>query len=84
MINENDLKKQVGLIKNGNSYAFRITKKDREIMSADSNTKFEKIISPDGKEVTFKQVTDLDDEVSKIVGELIKENKNVLKRLEDL
>ena len=66
MINPEKLNKEVKMFKNGNSYAFRISKNDREFLNVDENTIFEKIISPDGKEVTFKKIEKVRPEVLKI------------------
>ncbi|KRO00592.1 hypothetical protein [Companilactobacillus kimchiensis] len=84
MINPEELNKSVKMFKNGNSYAFRISKKDREFLDADNNTKFEKIVSPDGKEVTFRKVETIRPNILKTANKLYDENADLMKRLENL
>lgn len=84
MINPEDLKQNVKMFKNGNSYAFRISKKDREFLNADSNTSFEKIVSPDGKEVTFRKIENVRPSVLQTADKLYDDNSELMKRLENL
>lgn len=44
-----DFKQHVKMFKVGNSYTFKISKNDRELLHADINTDFEKIVSSDVK-----------------------------------
>lgn len=84
MINPEDLNEPVKLFKNGNSYAFRLTKKDREFLKVDGDTTFEKIISPDGKEVIFRKVDTARPNVLEAANDLFDEHADLMKRLEDL
>ncbi|CAM3214596.1 AbrB family transcriptional regulator [Lactiplantibacillus plajomi] len=84
MINPADLNQKVKMFKNGNSYAFRISKKDREFLGADTDTRFEKIVSPDGKEITFKKIEKLRPDVLKTATQLYEKHSDLMKRLEDL
>ena len=84
LINPENLNKEVKLFKNGNSYAFRISKKDREFLHADDNTTFEKIVSPDGKEVTFRKVENVRPNILETANKLFDENADLMKRLENL
>ncbi|WEV37090.1 hypothetical protein [Lactobacillus sp. ESL0677] len=52
MQNPADLTKETNLFKTRNSWAFRVLKQDKEFLHADSNTRFKKTISPDGKQIT--------------------------------
>ncbi|MFC6322610.1 AbrB/MazE/SpoVT family DNA-binding domain-containing protein [Companilactobacillus baiquanensis] len=84
MINPENLNKEVKMFKNGNSYAFRISKNDREFLNVDENTIFEKIISPDGKEVTFKKIEKVRPEVLKMTNDFYDKNEELMKRLAKL
>lgn len=84
MINPEKLNKEVKMFKNGNSYAFRISKNDREFLNVDENTIFEKIISPDGKEVTFKKIEKVRPEVLKMTNDFYDKNEELMKRLAKL
>lgn len=84
MINPNGSEKEVKLFKNGNSYAFRVSKSDRETLNADSSTKFEKRISSDGTEIIFRKVTDNQPNILEIANDLFDEHADLMKRLEDL
>jgi len=79
-----DLKLPVELFKNGNSYAFRVTKKDREVLHADTDTKFEKVISSDGQEITFRKVKAVRPNILETANDLFDEHADLMKRLEDL
>lgn len=84
MINPADLKQNVKMFKNGNSYAFRISKKDREFLNADNDTYFEKIVSPDGKEITFKKIEKVRHNVLETASKLYDKHSDLMKRLENL
>lgn len=84
MINPEELNQDVKMFKNGNSYAFRISKKDREFLNADSNTRFEKIVSPDGKEVTFRKIESVRPNILNVANQLYEDNADLMKRLENL
>jgi len=57
---------------------------DREFLNADNNTKFEKIVSPDGKEVTFRKIESVRPNVLETANKLFDENADLMKRLENL
>ncbi|GEO68292.1 hypothetical protein [Levilactobacillus acidifarinae] len=84
MINPDDLNQEVKLFKNGNSYAFRVSKKDREFLDVDDQTKFEKVVSPDGQSITFKKVKTTRPNILETANELFDEHADLMKRLEDL
>lgn len=84
MINPEDLKQEVSMFKNGHSYAFRVSKKDREFLKADETTKFEKIVSPDGRQITFRKVERSHPDVLKAASKLYDQHKDLMKRLENL
>ncbi|MDV7694515.1 AbrB family transcriptional regulator [Pediococcus parvulus] len=84
MINPEELNKDVKMFKNGNSFAFRVSKQDREFLSADESTEFEKVVSPDGKEITFRKVEKVRPEIMDIADKLMDKNTDLMKRLERL
>ncbi|TLQ03304.1 hypothetical protein [Pediococcus stilesii] len=84
MINPDELNQDVKMFKNGNSYAFRISKQDREFLNVDTDTKFEKIVSPDGKEITFRKIEKVRPEVMKLANELMDKHSDLMQRLERL
>ncbi|MBW8009496.1 AbrB/MazE/SpoVT family DNA-binding domain-containing protein [Lactobacillus helveticus] len=51
------LKNAKHIFKNGNSYAIRISKKDREQLGIDESADLVKTISPDNKTISFTVVT---------------------------
>lgn len=77
-------KDEVQLFKSGNSYAFRISKKDRELLDIKNDTKFRKNVSPDGNVVTFTKVSEPRKHVLENNERLFKKNRSLMKRLEDL
>lgn len=84
IINPADFKQNVKLFKNGNSYAFRISEKDRELLGANTDTYFEKIISTDGKEITFKRIEKVRPNVQEAASKLYSKHSDLMKRLENL
>ncbi|WP_143461909.1 AbrB family transcriptional regulator [Levilactobacillus enshiensis] len=84
MINPENLNESVKLFKNGNSYAFRLSKKDREFLKVDGNTEFEKIISPDGKEVIFRKVEAVRPNILETANDIFDDHADLMKRLENL
>jgi len=84
MINPEELNQEVKMFKNGNSYAFRISKKDREFMNLNDSTEFEKIVSPDGKKITFQKIEGSRPSVLKSAHKAIEDNAELMKRLENL
>ncbi|WP_246005686.1 AbrB family transcriptional regulator [Companilactobacillus insicii] len=79
-----NLKQEVKLFKNGNSYGFRISKKDREFLNIDKDTKFEKIVSSDNSEIIFKKIEKSRPNVLATANKLFDNNKELMKRLENL
>ncbi|MFC6176265.1 AbrB family transcriptional regulator [Companilactobacillus huachuanensis] len=84
MINPESLNQEVKMFKNGNTYAFRISEKDCEFMKADEGTEFEKIVSPDGKEITFKKVESATSNILEAANNIYDEHEDIMKRLENL
>jgi len=84
MIDSENLNESVKLSKNGNSYAFRLSRKDREFLKADANTKFEKIISPDGKEIVFRKVETVRPNILEAANDIFDNHADLMKRLEKL
>ncbi|MFC6324107.1 AbrB family transcriptional regulator [Companilactobacillus baiquanensis] len=72
------------MFKNGNSYAFRVSKKDREFMNVGEETKFEKIVSPDGKSITFKKIEKATPNILEVANGVYEDHRNLMKRLEEL
>ncbi|WP_367294977.1 AbrB family transcriptional regulator [Levilactobacillus yonginensis] len=84
MLNPENLNEPVKLFKNGNSYAFRLSKKDREFLKVDGETTFEKIVSPDGKEVTFRKIENARPNILETANDIFDEHSDLMKRLENL
>ncbi len=74
----------IKMFKNGNSFAFRVSKKDREALNATSETSFEKIVSPDGREITFRKVAGEQTDLLAMADHILDQHGDLLKRLEDL
>ena len=53
-------------------------------MKADEGTEFEKNVSPDGKEITFKKVESATPNILEIANNIYDEHENLMKRLENL
>ncbi|APX72149.1 AbrB family transcriptional regulator [Companilactobacillus allii] len=84
MINPEELNKDVKMFKNGNSFAFRVSKKDRDFLGADESTEFEKVVSPDGKAITFRKVENVRPEIMDIADKLMDKHADLMQRLERL
>ena len=84
MINQNEPNKNVALFKNGNSYAFRVSKKDREFMDVHEDTQFKKILADDGTSITFKKVEKRRPNVLEIANKLYDEHSDLMTRLSKL
>ena len=67
----------------GNSFGLRLTKKDKEILSATPGDEFEKIISPDRQSVTFRKKQTVSPQTQKMIVELFNENQELMKRLKE-
>lgn len=71
------------LFKVGNSYGLRITKKEKEKMNIQPGDEFEKIISADGKVITFKKKEEVSSETMAMIDQLFNENRELMERLKD-
>lgn len=83
LFDSDDLRQNVKMFINDDSYAFRISKHDRELLNADLNTCFEKIVSPDGKAITFKKVENERPNIVDSASELYDKHSDLMKRLEN-
>jgi len=84
LINTEQVPNSVKPFKNGNSLAFRISKNDREHLQMDTTTEFEKIVSPDGKEITFRKLEAARPNILEIANSLYDQHADLMKRLEKL
>ncbi|AYM01695.1 AbrB family transcriptional regulator [Levilactobacillus yiduensis] len=84
MTNPEKLNGPVKLVKTGNAYAFRLSKSDCEFLDVDGDTTFEKIISPDGKEITFRKIELVRANILATANELFDEHEDLMKRLDGL
>lgn len=84
MISSENLNESVKLFKNGNEYAFRLSRKDLGRLEADGNTKFEKSISSDGKEVIFRKVEENRPNILEAANDIFDDHSDLMKRLENL
>jgi len=73
--NPDNSNERVKFFKNGNSDALHLSKQNRE---------FQKNISPDGKEVTFRKNRKAKSNISEIADEIFDEHSDLMKRLENL
>jgi antitoxin component of MazEF toxin-antitoxin module len=71
------------LFKSGNSYGFRVTKHDKELLSANAGDVFDKEISPDGQTITFKKRKKVSPETLALIDKLFDENRELMERLKD-
>lgn len=84
MINSKNLNNSVKPFQNGNSLAFRVSKKDRDLMKIDTTTEFEKIVSPDGNEITFRKVTTARPNILEAANQIYDQHADLMERLEKL
>lgn len=84
MVNNTKLENESKLFKNGNSWAIRIPKKDKEKLHADDNTVFERKISDDGKTIMFTKVEDVDPEIFNYLDQQYDKHKVLMDRLKNL
>jgi len=70
--------------KSGESLAFRISESDREHLQMDTTTEFEKIISPDGQEITFRKLGAVRPNILKLANSQYDQHADLMKRLEKL
>lgn len=75
--------REVHLFKSGNSWNFRITKKDREELNADKDTVFEKIIDPDGQKITFRKLDAVDPDLEDFMHDFYSKHGELMKKLEE-
>lgn len=76
-------KKIVKMFKNGDIYGFRISEEDLKNLNANSNTNFEKIISSDGKEITFRKITSNRPDILDVANQLYKDHADLMRHLEN-
>ncbi|KRL13708.1 hypothetical protein [Schleiferilactobacillus perolens] len=84
MLDSKDLKGEAKLFKAGNSYALRLTKKDKELLHADTNTVFEKTISADGSTITYRKKPTVNPDVLKYLDEYYNEHQDMMDELKSL
>ncbi|MDF7682837.1 AbrB family transcriptional regulator [Lactobacillus sp. ESL0679] len=84
MQNPADLTKETKLFKTGNSWVFRVLKQDKEFLHADSNTRFKKTISPDGRQITFTKIEEADPNLMKYIEKQYKKHQPLMERLKNL
>lgn len=84
MSNSKPLNEEVELFKYGDSFAFKMSQKDLEFMDGDETTHFEKIVSSDGKSITFKKIEHDTSDTSQIANRLYHKHEKLMKRLADL
>ena len=76
-------KETAKLFKSGNSFGIRLTKKDVERMHLQSGDEFKKIVSPDGRSVTFKKEEPVSNEMLQKIKKTFDKNKELMERLND-
>ncbi|WEE35827.1 AbrB family transcriptional regulator [Lactiplantibacillus paraplantarum] len=76
--------KDVKMFKNGNSYALRVSKKDREALNANLDTKFRRIVTNDGEKIIFEKINPHEPSALDIASKLFDEHADLMKRLENL
>lgn len=84
MINPKDLKTTTSIFKSGNSLAFKLSKKDKEFLKVDDTTVFEKIVSPDGNEITCRKKEQVRPEVMNYAKQYFEEHQTLMDRLMDI
>ncbi|MDR3242099.1 MAG: AbrB family transcriptional regulator [Lactobacillaceae bacterium] len=84
MQNPAELTNETHLFKTGNSWAFRILKNDKEFVGADETTRFEKTVSPDGKQIIFTKVEESSPDVMAIFDQEYAKHESLMERLKDL
>lgn len=70
--------------KSGNSLAIRITKKDSELLGLTEDTIFDKVISPDGKSITFKKKEAVPKKLDQFIDDFYQKNGELMTELENL
>lgn len=74
---------EVRLFKAGNSWNFRVTSQDRKELSADKDTVFEKIVDPDGQQITFRKLDAVDPELEQFMHDFYSKHGELMKKLEE-
>lgn len=77
------LKNETKMFKAGNSWSFRVTSKDRKALKADKNTRFEKIIDPNGDKITFKKLEAVDPSLNAFMDNFYQKHGDLMKELEN-
>ena len=78
-----NISNEVKLFKSGNSWNFRVTSKDRKELNADKDTKFEKIVDPDRKQIIFKRMDAVDPCLEDFMNDFYDEHHALMKKLEE-
>lgn len=73
----------VQLFKSGNSWSFRVTSKDRKELNADKDTLFEKIVDPDGQQITFRKLDAVDPDLEDFMQDFYSKHGDLMKKLEE-
>lgn len=73
----------VQLFKSGNSWSFRVTSKDRKELNADKDTVFEKIVDPDGQQITFRKLDAVDPDLEEFMQDFYSKHGDLMKKLEE-
>lgn len=84
MLDSKDLKGEAKIFKAGNSYGLRLTKKDKELLHADTDTVFEKTISADGSSITYQKKPKVNPQFIKSAMAYYDKNRPMMERLKDL
>lgn len=77
------LKNETKMFKAGNSWSFRVTSQDRKALHADKNTVFEKIIDPNGQEITFKKMAAVDPSLESFMDKFYQKHGDLMHKLEN-
>lgn len=77
------LENETKMFKNGNSWGVRVTSKDRKALKADKNTRFEKIIDPNGDKITFKKLEAVDPSLNAFMNDFYQKHVGLMKELEN-
>lgn len=77
------MSREVQLFKSGNSWSFRVTSKDRKELNADKDTLFEKIVDPDGQQITFRKLDAVDPDLEDFMQDFYSKHGDLMKKLEE-
>lgn len=84
MLDSTKLQGEAKMFKSGNSYGLRLTKKDKELLHADTDTIFEKVISPDGSTITYRKKPQVNPAFLDAAKAYYHKNESMMERLKDL